>query len=257
MKLTWYGTASIKFETEHTNFITDPFVPLTGSKVPIKITDFDNCQNILVSHGHFDHIMNIPEIVYRNPNTKVFCSKTPAASLRREGVPAKNIQIIKPGDTISLGDITIEVFKGRHSNLEIHSLKTLLKPSNYIGLTNLPIIYRLNRKFPENGETLFFNLKHQGKTISILGSLCLDPAINYPTNSDLLIMPYSGKRNNFIWAKAIMDELNPKQAMLYHFDVTYPPLFMPVDLQPFIDYYRDRCIIPSHGRTMTFPFLDN
>lgn len=253
MKLTWYGTAAIKFETKSATFVTDPFVPLSGSKVNTKVTDFDNCKNILLTHGHFDHAMNIPEIVHRNPCTRVFCSKTPAASLLREGVPSKNIQIIKPGDVITIGDITIEILKGKHSDLEIHSLKTLLTPSNYVGITNVPDILRLNRKYPENDETLFFNLHHQGKTISILGSLCLDPAIDYPTNSDLLIMPYSGKRNNFPWAKAIVDELNPKKVMLYHFDVTYPPLFMPVDMQPFIDYYRDMCIIPTHGKTIHFP----
>ena len=60
MKLIWHGTASIEMESGGRRIIFDPFVPLKGSKVPVRIEDFDSFTDILVTHGHLDHICSIP-----------------------------------------------------------------------------------------------------------------------------------------------------------------------------------------------------
>ena len=65
MYLIWHGTASIEIGHSGGRLLFDPFVPLSGSPVPVTIEEFDGFTDILVTHGHLDHIADIPQIVRR------------------------------------------------------------------------------------------------------------------------------------------------------------------------------------------------
>ena len=72
MRLVWHGTASIEIVSEGGRLLFDPFVPLKGSPVPVKLADFDGFTDIFVTHGHLDHILTIPDVARRNPETRIF-----------------------------------------------------------------------------------------------------------------------------------------------------------------------------------------
>ena len=85
MKLIWHGTASIELVSSSGRLLFDPFVPLKGSSVPVRIADFDGFTDIFVTHGHLDHIGSLPEIVRRNPEVRIYCTQTPFRTLLGKG----------------------------------------------------------------------------------------------------------------------------------------------------------------------------
>ena len=74
MEIKWFGTASFAMKTENTKIIFDPFVPLLGSKVPIKLNDYLDYEYIFITHGHFDHIGSLKKIYKKNKKIKIYCT---------------------------------------------------------------------------------------------------------------------------------------------------------------------------------------
>lgn len=73
------------------------------------------CDHILVSHAHYDHLMDVPTIAHRT-QARVVGSSNTCALLRICGL--NNAQILKarPGDKLELGRFNVEVLAARHSH---------------------------------------------------------------------------------------------------------------------------------------------
>ena len=84
IKITWYGTASVRITADSSQLLIDPFFPFPDSRIKVSADAYNNCRHILISHGHFDHISSINSIM--RDDTVVFCTKTPYHSLCRKGV---------------------------------------------------------------------------------------------------------------------------------------------------------------------------
>ena len=112
MEIRWFGTASVEIRSESGHILFDPFVPLAGSDVNVKLEDFDGCTAIFVTHGHFDHIVNIPEIQKRNPGARIYCTKTPYHTLAKKCVPKDALRLIGFGQTVEAEGFTVRTFHG-------------------------------------------------------------------------------------------------------------------------------------------------
>ena len=106
MKLTWFGTASIALETENTRILFDPFIRRNKKLLPVTVADYCGYDAILITHGHFDHLMDVPKIMKADQDVPVYCTKTPRASLMRDDIPPQRIHCIERGDTFAIGDFT-------------------------------------------------------------------------------------------------------------------------------------------------------
>ena len=85
MELTWLGTAGFRIKTGFTMILIDPYLSrneIARPEQPLNPPDIDDRDLIFISHGHFDHIMDIPEIV----------SKTEAAIYCGSGIDKTLIQ---------------------------------------------------------------------------------------------------------------------------------------------------------------------
>ena len=80
MHLIWHGTASIEAVCEAGRVLFDPFVPFKGSPVKVDLAEFDGFSDIFVTHCHFDHVMNLPELVRRNPDVVIHWKRTSPCS---------------------------------------------------------------------------------------------------------------------------------------------------------------------------------
>ncbi|MDO4493449.1 MAG: MBL fold metallo-hydrolase [Clostridia bacterium] len=235
VELTWLGTASVALRCGAGKLLFDPFVPIRYSEVPTTVEDFDGYSDIFVTHGHFDHIASIPEILGRNPETTVWCTETPYLTLRRYGVPEKNLKKIAFGDELTVNGFTVRVLHGKHAVLGLGPGR-IFKMFCSRERGNLIPLLKMHLKMPEHDETVFFEIEAEGRRIALTGSLNLRDEVTYPTGADLLVLPYNGWKDNRVPAVMALNRLQPKRAVLDHYDVSFPPFTVPLDLAPILAY---------------------
>lgn len=185
-----------------------------------------------MTHGHFDHVVNIPEIARRNPDVRVYCTEMPYRTLAGKGVPAGNMRLLRYGDEPDINEFKVTVLHGKHAVLPKATPALLKRILSSESRGNLPFIMRENRLCRENGETLFYVIRAEGKTVFHMGSMNLRDDVDYPSECDMLLLPYNGWEDSFPPAKAVIERLKPKKVLLHHFDNTFPPVTSEPHLQP-------------------------
>ena len=240
MEIVWHGTASVELRTKEGKILFDPFVPLKGSPVDIGVEEFDGFDEIFITHGHLDHIASLPSVYKRNPNIRIRCTKTPYRTLRRKGIPKENLVLINFGDEISVFDFKIRILHGKHARLPRLTAKLLAELLSTPSKENLPYLLHEHTLCKERGETVFYDIEAEGKRISLIGSLNSRNDTEYPTESDLLVLPYNGWTDNFPPASSVIERLRPKRVLLDHYDVTFPPATREINLAPILEKYGDR-----------------
>ena len=236
MKLKWYGTATILLEQGGTRLFFDPFIPIAERAYKPSVHELSKAENILVTHGHFDHIAAIPDIMKQgNGKAAVYCTATPRKALISKGVDGKRIHKIKPGDVLNVEPFTVRVLKGKHVVFDKwFIIKTILNPRMLAGMGNLVYILKENKHYNEAGETVIYEISSDDKRILLLGSLNLDDDTEYPVGVDMLILPLQGRSNISSYAMKFVDRLQPERVLLDHFNDTFPPISSDVDTEPFI-----------------------
>ena len=114
----WLGINAFAFRFGGKVILLDPCVTrgdslLLSDPALVKkyITEADV---IFVSHSHWDHLADVPEIV-RNTGAHVYGSETTAFILRYYGIPEANIHIVRAGDAIQLDHgVAVDVIESRH-----------------------------------------------------------------------------------------------------------------------------------------------
>ncbi|MDD2956942.1 MAG: MBL fold metallo-hydrolase [Lachnospiraceae bacterium] len=229
MKITWKGTASIIIEAAGERILFDPFVQLIGGAHPNVLEDFLPEETIFITHGHFDHLFYLPEILEQGDAT-VFCTACPARTLADFMEDTSNVAEIRPGDALHIGGVSVKAYQAKHIHFDRRlfcktlSLKRMLKYWR-----NVPFLIYANRRFQEGGETVAYEVKAEGKSVFLLGSLSLAEHVAYPSGMDLLILPFQGNSDLERAALDIIRQLKPKRILLSHFDDAFPPISRNVD----------------------------
>lgn len=243
MKITWFGTASIAIESNNEKIIFDPFVPMRGSNVNVKLDDYFGYDKILITHGHFDHIDSLKDIYLHNNNIKIYCTLTPYKYLNKKGIPLSNLELIKPLDKINFNNFKIVAHHSEHIKYDDDAIKKIIKDKkSYKYLYNVPSLIYKNKVCLENNEIVLYEVNVENKTIIIMGSLGIDKEVSYPSNVDLFVMPYQGKEDLLTPAKEVINVLKPKKILLSHYDNTFPPVSKDISTGEIIEKYKD--IIP-------------
>ena len=74
-------------------------------------------QMILLTHGHFDHVMGVPEILKAHPGLPVYITETDYPEARDGGQfgycmgPVSSPVFYDEGDTVTLGNLSIDVLR--------------------------------------------------------------------------------------------------------------------------------------------------
>ena len=104
LKISWFGHDSFRIKNGKT-VIIDPFKLRSIS---------DKADILLISHEHFDHLsMDDIKKVVKEDTTIV---TIPAVKKELSGLKVKEIKAAKPGDKVTIGDVTVELVPAYNLN---------------------------------------------------------------------------------------------------------------------------------------------
>ncbi len=123
VRFRWLGVAGIELRVDDQVLSIDPYL----TRLPFWRVAFGrvrpnrgliaekirHCDFVLVTHAHFDHLMDVPDVV-RNTGAVAFGSANTCRLLAVLGVPPTQIRQIEIGDQLALGDFRVEVLPAEH-----------------------------------------------------------------------------------------------------------------------------------------------
>ena len=135
----WLGIAGIEITASSDVLLIDPYLTRISlwktffGRIQPDLTAVQvikKCNYIMVTHSHFDHLLDVPSI-FQKTGAKVFGSPNTQCLLASLGVAPSLIQTVKPGDSLSLGEFNIRVFPFEHARVPGYNsgaLPHILKP---------------------------------------------------------------------------------------------------------------------------------
>lgn len=104
-----------------------------GERFGIKESDITRADAIIVGHTHFDHFGDAPPIAKRT-GAPIFVGPLPVKYLESQGVPEKQIHVVRGGETFKLDGYTVQTALGIHMPIApvddagFHELITTVNP---------------------------------------------------------------------------------------------------------------------------------
>lgn len=216
----WLGVAGIELITNGQVLINDPFL----SRFPTRKIWFgrlrpdqaliaekiQRCDYVLVTHAHWDHIMDVPDVI-RNTGAMAFGSSNSCRLLAVCGVPQEKIQAIRAGERLALEAFQIEVLQVEHRTIPGFlpgPLPCALKP---------PL---RARDYRMDGCFSFLIIVHGRRVLTDPG-VCPEDAVA----ADVLFV-FPGMEYKYY--VSLLDIVQPKIVIPYHWDDLFRPLSKPL-----------------------------
>ena len=76
---------------------------------------------IMVSHGHWDHSADVPHLLTRFPGARVVCGRSTAFLLEACGVPRRRMIVVRGGENLEFGGLSVQVVPSLHSMTGDHA----------------------------------------------------------------------------------------------------------------------------------------
>jgi L-ascorbate metabolism protein UlaG (beta-lactamase superfamily) len=232
--LQWLGTAGFRIEHADKVLLIDPFLTRTPKARPVqelRPADFADADLVFVSHGHFDHLADVPEIVEVS-GAQVCCSRVAASTLMGHGVPSSAIRQAAGGETLDFGTFSVSLAASRHIRFDARLILTTLP-----GVLKDRGVLRELGGWPA-GPVLVHSFDFGGLKVTHMGSLGVKPedaaglGLTEP-RPDILMPPLQGHTDICSRAAALTAAINPRGVVPQHHDDFSPPISRSIDIEPF------------------------
>ncbi|MHA1914536.1 MAG: MBL fold metallo-hydrolase [Promethearchaeota archaeon] len=230
MKLRWLLTAAFEILTDNFKILIDPWISRPSNaplQLKTKLRDIRNFDAIFLSHGHFDHSLDVPEIV-KNTETRVYCSKQIRKVFIKEfNAEEENLIEINPGQNIEFKpDLKVTIIKSKHIQFDDFALSrgTLLRNAN--------LDETKKQQFAEMGKYVmgdvfgFLMEFSNGKKVVHFGSggYYEEELKKLPQDLDLFLAPVAGRGDADKVIAGMANFFKPKMIIPHHYDDFFPPL---------------------------------
>ena len=214
--LRWLGVAGIELHKGKETLLIDPFLsrpPLrfifSGRAKPdhdLIITHIPQAEYVLVSHSHYDHLMDVP-VIALHTSAQIYGSVNTCQILRIHRIPENQIHLIVDGDKFSAGDFYVSVLPAKHPYAPGYTsghLKPNLAPP--LQLRD----YRMDSCYS-------FLIKAGGLQILVWSSI----STNSAQPADILFLRAAADQD---WYAELLTKVKPKLVIPTHWDNIFQPL---------------------------------
>ncbi len=242
LTIRWFGAASIVIDDGTTALLIDPFVTRGDySKLRLfsdrgveidtdavqafaNLPDVSRTKAILVSHSHYDHVMDVPAFARHLPKAEIYGSKD--AHLVVEGhdktIDLARLRLITPGEPYTVGPFKIEAVMSQHGK----QLGGHLNP--LAGAVTYPLTTPAALKAYGLGDIYAFRISHPSGTIVHIGSAGVTSdttdAFRQWKHTDLLLLSLVGRGKTVSYLNNTVGLLNPGYVIPMHYDDIFDSL---------------------------------
>lgn len=223
LQMRWLGVAGFEFKSNGNTLLVDPFLTrpalkyVFGGRIQPDERDLTKyiqvAEDILVTHAHYDHLMDVPEIARRTGAT-VYGSSNVCQILRAFQLPENQIKKIQANESIQLGYAKVETVPARHPAI----------PGYLSGRVKKDLTPPLRLRDYRMDTCLSFLIELQGIKLLMWSSASSDDA--RPADV-LFVRAVASKR----WYEEVLVAVQPKLVIPTHWDNLFQPLNESV--QPF------------------------
>jgi len=265
---TWYGTAALHLVVDGSlGIFFDPWFERPLDAWPKIMADPKTVQlepldAVFVSHSHFDHVYNLPDLVHRYPAIHAFvpavttdnCRKLSSGAIFKGYVRQLSESDWRRVHTVSAGHraeissqdggvrLRATAMKSDHVRFDAYSVLRVLL--NFRVICGIRYYTKFLLGFPRKevlGWQLQLETTTESKRIVFFGSLCRQSshALLQYAGCDCLVLPLAGRRNILPYAAAVTEALRPKTVIPVHHDDFFPPISYPVDYRNYSRWLRE------------------
>ncbi|MHA1371215.1 MAG: MBL fold metallo-hydrolase [Promethearchaeota archaeon] len=232
MRLKWLLTAGFELITDNYKILIDPYLSRPKNAVPqlksTTLSDLKGADAIFLSHGHFDHSFDIPELA-ENSETIIYCSEpTREMFIKKFKVNPQNIVKIEPGKTLEFSpDFKVTVIKSKHIRFNLMLILrklfsgSLLKVKKLTGLS-----VRETLKYKKGDVFGYLFEFSNGKKLVHFGSggYLKEELEKLPKNIDIFLAPVAGRDDCDKVLAKMANIFKPKMIIPHHYDNFFPPI---------------------------------
>lgn len=237
----WLGVAGLEFTYQGYTLLVDPHFTRPGklavlanlrvpSNAELAARHITRADSVLVTHAHYDHMLDVPEVL-RLTGARAYGPPNTCAILALHGIPAQQVEIIQVGDRLQLGPFDVDVFPNHHTGIPLSNLFNGPLPRAMTnGRARLPL--RLN---DYRMDTCYgFRIHVDGRVLQI--GKYAEPA------DAIFVSPYSTLKT----LAALLEKVRPRFIVPIHWDDFMRPLSLPL---------KSMLITPMQGLRPIFPPL--
>lgn len=172
-----------------------------------------HAQVIVVSHSHYDHVLDVPAIAHRT-GAVVFGTSSTAELARAASVPEKQIAVASGGEELVFDDFRVRAVRALHSDIGMGNLAVAPHPQ-------LPLKARDYRE----GNTLQYLVRFQGHSLYFVGTANFIEDQLKGVTADIAIVATGMRHKVPDYTCRLLRALGfPKLVLANHFDAFQEPL---------------------------------
>lgn len=255
--LTWLGTAGVFISDGQSGILIDPYVsrfgmaevffgrPLEPKKDTIhqwfERLGKTRIRAVIVSHSHFDHSLDAPFFA-REAGAPLVGSESTLNIGRGAGLRSDELQLVRPGDTIAIGNFTVTFIKSAHG--------PILGSVPYPGVIDKPLVPPACAKDYKLGDVFGILIKHSAGTILHHGSAGFIHAMYDGIRADVVLMGVAGGGDCSPYLNEVALTVKPKVVIPVHVDNFFKPLEDGMSILPAAGGYTKFCKTAQRYRSV-------